>query len=768
MLAFICLAVVLVFANVYLFMLYRIRPGDGRARRTVWAPSWSDFDPQHLGGFSYWQLALVSVTALFLELLMIRWISSEIRVFAYFKNFVLIACFLGFGLGCYLCRRSVKAMAWFVPLLVIALVIALPWPQLRELLRSMPTMIGALSEVDAWGVPSLPSQGNELTALAKSALIIVPLFGLVAFIFVPLGQFVGWYLERAPRGIKGYTINILASLAGILAYTSLSFLNQPPATWLAIAGILLVWFLWRRPPLRWAAASVFSVCVALTALAPQPGRVYWSPYQRLIVRPGYLNDGEIISYEVRTNDSWYQQIYNLSPEFGAKHPELFRDVPLKWNPYNLPYRFLTHPGSVLVLGAGTGNDVAAAVRNGAQRVVAVEIDPLIQRLGGQLHFEKPYSAPQVQVVINDARSYVENSKEQFDLIMFSLLDSHTTSSYYTNIRIDNYVYTVEALQAAKRLLKPDGMLILKFWVDTPWIASRLDQLTQMTFGQRPLILSVQNPFYGTPGIFYFCGSRERLNEALSTDPELLAYAKANAFAPPAALAALTTDDWPYFYQHEPGLPSAVILMSIILVFLGWFFLRDTGVSAGSLDWHFFFLGAAFFLLEAQIISKMALLFGTTWLVNSIAISGLLLLIVGSNVLVERKKNFNIRVAYAGIFASMLVSYSVPMQSLFFASYWLKVLAAVAVLGLPVFFAGIVFIRSFAGAGFQGAALGSNLFGALVGGLLESLSMWTGIRSLLIVAGLLYLASWGVLRTRKSLPKTIPQIDESDRVMVGSH
>jgi hypothetical protein len=397
----------------------------------------------------------------------------------------------------------------------------------------------------------------------------------------------------------------------------------------------------------------------------------------------------------------------------------------------------------------------------------VEIDPLIQRLGSQLHFEKPYSSPQVHVVINDARSYVENSREQFDLIMFSLLDSHTTSSYYTNIRIDNYVYTVEALQAAKRLLKPDGMLILKFWVDTPWIASRLDELTQTVFGKRSLILSVQNPFYGTPGVFYFCGSRERLNEALSADPELLAYARANALTPPAAAAALTTDDWPYFYQHEPGLPSAVILMSLILLVLGWGFLRDTGVSAGSLDWHFFFLGAGFFLLEAQIISKMALLFGTTWLVNSIAISGLLLLIVGSNVLVEWKKSFNVGVAYAGIFVSMLVSYLVPMQSLFFASYWLKALTTIVVLGIPVFFAGIVFIRSFAGAGFQGAALGSNLFGALVGGLLESLSMWTGIRSLLIVAGLLYLASWVGLRRRKTLQQIPQQVGENEAVLVSS-
>ena len=767
MVAFACLVVVLALANVYLFTLYRSAPANGNVLTPSWSPAWLDFDAQRLGGFSYRQLALASVTALFLELLMIRWISSEIPVFAYFKNFVLIACFLGFGLGCCLCGRRIRAMAWFVPLLVIALVVSLPWPKLRELLTSMPSMIGGLSEVDVWGVPSLPSRGRELIDLAKSVLIVVPLFGLVAFLFVPLGQLVGWYLEKAPRGIKGYTLNILGSLAGILFYTGLCFLNQPPPTWLAAAGILLIWLLWRRPPLRWTLAFVFSACVALTALAPHAGRIYWSPYQRLAIRPLYLSDGELVSYQLRTNDSWYQQIYNLSPQFTAKHPELFSDLPAEWNPYNLPYRFFPNPGSVLVLGAGTGNDVAAAVRNGARRVVAVEIDPLIQRLGGKLHFEKPYSSPRVEVVINDARSYVENSREQFDLIMFSLLDSHTTSSYYTNIRIDNYVYTVEALQAAKRLLKPDGVLILKFWVETPWIESRLTGLTQTVFGRRPLVLAVRQPSYGTTGDFFFCGSRERINAALSTDPALLAYAKANALAPSGAAATLTTDDWPYFYQHEPGLPSAVILMSLVLLVLGWLFLRDTGISARALDWHFFFLGAGFFLLEAQIISKMALLFGTTWLVNSIAISGLLLLIVGSNVLVEWRQNFNIGFAYAGIFASMLVSYAIPMQSLFFASYWLKALTALAVLGMPVFFAGIVFIRSFARAGFQGAALGSNLFGALVGGLLESLSMWTGIRSLLIVAGLLYFASWLALHARKSLPNTTQQVRESDAVMVGS-
>lgn len=86
------------------------------------------------------------------------------------------------------------------------------------------------------------------------------------------------------------------------------------------------------------------------------------------------------------------------------------------------------------------------------------------------------------VVIDDARSYIENSHDQFDLIVFSLLDSHTTTSHFTNILIDNYVYTREALHRAKTLLRPDGLFIVKFQVDNPWIAGRLFELMQDAFG----------------------------------------------------------------------------------------------------------------------------------------------------------------------------------------------------------------------------------------------------------------------------------------------
>ena len=137
---------------------------------------------------------------------------------------------------------------------------------------------------------------------------------------------------------------------------------------------------------------------------------------------------------------------NLSSKFTSENPELFETVPVKFNAYNIPYRFYPAPPSVLVLGAGSGNDVAAAVRNGAGPLVAVEIDPLILKLGRELHFEKPYDSPRVQVVLDDARSYIQNSSDKFDVIVFSLLDSHTTASHFSNIRLDNYVYTVESLR----------------------------------------------------------------------------------------------------------------------------------------------------------------------------------------------------------------------------------------------------------------------------------------------------------------------------------
>ena len=710
------------------------------------------FTPTDLGGFRWVHLAMASILSLFLEMLMIRWISAEIPVFAYFKNFILIACFLGFGLGCYFSKRRINVVAILGPLLLLTLLLKLPWLPLRTAIQHLPSYIGATSETFLWDMLLIPFQGYKALVTGIALIMLIDL--LVTLLFIPIGQMVAWYLEERNAGIPGYTVNVLSGLAGLALYTSLCFLYQPPITWFTFAGVMLVVLLWKFRRGRFASIAAFAVCLALLSLGPaKPASEIWSPYQKITLIPRPNVQAPRI-WELQTNGSWHQGMINLSAKFTAEHPELFKTVPVKFNAYNIPYRFYPQPPSVLVLGAGSGNDVAAAVRNGASRVVAVEIDPLILKLGRDLHFEKPYDSPRVQVILDDARSYIQNSRDKFDVIVFSLLDSHTMASHFSNIRLDNYVYTVEALRAARKLLNPDGIFIIKFWVDQPWIAGRLYGLVSDAFGEPPVDLNAVQFNYTSAGRFFIAGSQQRIQGALD-DPELRTYLR-NDSTVKVERVTLTTDDWPNFYQRKPGIPVNIVVTASILLLLWVVLLPRTGTRIRSLKWHFFFLGAGFMLLETQIVSRMALLFGTTWLVNAVVVGGILLLIVGANLLVSGMPRFPYPAAYVGIFLSLAVGYLVPMDRLFVMSIWWKICLAILALCLPVFFAGLVFIRSFGEAGFDSQALGSNLFGALVGGLLELLSGWTGIRSLLLVAALLYLASYLTLRVRQPAGEFLSQ------------
>jgi len=733
-------------ACLYTFSFYRRKPASGwRQVLQRWTAAF-DFSLDTLGGFSYTGLILASILGLFLELLMIRWVSSEVRIFAFLKNYMLVSCFLGFGLGCFLCRKRINLIALAAPLLSLVVLIQFPWQPVRALISALPSYLGVASEVNSMGIPAVPFSPLALLALGAAIAITVPLFILNAMVLMPLGQIVGGYLERAPRGIFAYSINILGGLGGILLFTLLCQYWQPPVVWFAMAGVLLVLLVGKVAPLRWASVVTFGLCLTFFLLHPRGiGREYWSPYQYLEISER-VESGEVIAYQLNTNHTWFQQIVNLSPEFVAAHPQFFSQVPIEWDAYNLPYHFYSNPPNVLVLGAGMGNDVAAALRNGAGRVVAVEIDPLIQHLGRESHFERPYSSPRVTTVVNDARSYIENSKERFDLIVYSLLDSHTNVSNYSSVRIDNYVYTLEALEAARRLLNDDGILVVKFQVHTAWIAGRLHGLLHTVFGEVPVDFYADASKYSSGGHFFVVGSRIHLERALSS-PELEAYLKSHSGVEMES-AHLTTDDWPYFYQHEPGIPLIIVIMSVLLVVLTRLLIRNTGAAGQAINWHFFFLGGGFLLLEAQIVSRMAMLFGTTWLVNSIVIAAILVLIVAINFLVDSWPSISVHFAYAGIAICMLVSYFLPLEKLFFQAFWMKAFIATLVLCSPVAFASIVFIRSFAEYKFSGQALGSNLLGALVGGMLESASLWTGIRSLIILAAALYLLSFLLVRSAK--------------------
>ena len=365
---------------VYVYRYYRslntTAPGNS------WTDKWV-VSPESLGGFSYSQLALASVVGLFLELLMIRWVSSEIRMFAYFKNFVLIACFLGFGLGCYLCRRRINLFMMALPLVALTVLITIPWTPFRELVGHLPSFLGVFSEMNFWSVGRYSFGAYTVVGVLAAITVVVLVFALIAFVFIPVGQFVGWYLENARKGIFGYTINILGSLAGILLYTLLCFLYLPPAVWLLFAGIMFVWLVWRVRWVRFATAVAFLLCLALAALRTEKNAtIYWSPYQELSVAPVVRKTARPSPSTSQTNGDWYQKIFNLS---GAVCCHPFR--PLQRRESRLEclqscpttFALTLTPSWFSALAPET--TLPLLLRNGANRVVAVEIDPLILRLG---------------------------------------------------------------------------------------------------------------------------------------------------------------------------------------------------------------------------------------------------------------------------------------------------------------------------------------------------------------------------------------------------
>ena len=150
----------------------------------------------------------------------------------------------------------------------------------------------------------------------------------------------------------------------------------------------------------------------------------WSPYYRIDVDTVRPTQG-VASVEngIRVHiNRMFQQYFIRDAAITGGLPEGMRTfLDLRARYYALPYSLKPAPHSVLILGAGTGQDVLEAVKHGARDIDAVEIDPEIIKLGRT--YNPAYSRPEVRIHCGDARNFVERASKKYDLIVFSFLDS---------------------------------------------------------------------------------------------------------------------------------------------------------------------------------------------------------------------------------------------------------------------------------------------------------------------------------------------------------
>jgi hypothetical protein len=294
----------------------------------------------------------------------------------------------------------------------------------------------------------------------------------------------------------------------------------------------------------------------------------------------------------------------------------------------------------------------------------------------------------------------------------------------SSVRLDNYVFTLESLASAKRLVRPGGHIAITAATFRPWFEDRFQRMLALTAGG-----GVETFRYGA-WVTY-------LGEVLP-EPGVGATGVSRSAGPD-----LPTDDWPFIYLPGRSIPGAylwvvgfLLLASVAVLKLGGLPVRQFGAYHG----HMFLLGAAFLLMEVHAINRLALLFGTTWIVSAATIALVLVLIVCANLTVMLFPRVSYGISYGALGLSLLVSYMVrPEVTL--GEGTVTALGAGLLLLSPVYFAGLVFARSFRRAENPADTLGVNILGSVLGGWVEYASMAVGVRALVLLAGSFYLGSF---------------------------
>jgi len=707
-------------------------------------------------------LFVISFVILFLELACIRWFGSTVVFLTFFTNIVLLACVLGMSAGCLAASRRFDYLGAMIPLTLLAVILA------QGMLWGYRHHRVAIGVGNNQASPQQVYFGTETPGLGSSPSI-VPIeiiagvfYAVIALMFVGPGQMLGRTLRAIPDRLSAYATNIAGSLAGIVAFSLVSYARTPPAVWFALALVPLLGFLNR---LVWLQALGIGVVLLLVGREPTPDfeddeQVSWSPYYKVV----YQRE----TGRIATNNIGHQQMLALD-RAGAG--------------YVLPYLLNRDSGGpprddVLIIGAGSGNDVQAALAQGARHVDAVEIDPRLYEIGRDGHPGHPYQDPRVAVHLGDGRSFLRTTRKEYDQITYALVDSLVLHSGYSSLRLESFLFTEQAFRAVRRRLKPEGVFVMCNYYRQGFVVGRLVAMAERVFGTRPIVLSLPYQAQIAPdqrqrgaytlvivgqtegavaairnrferGEWFWMQPAPHMHEGRNTfsrepperlGPEEMGWLKIGPAAVETnGIGGLATDDWPFLYLRSATIP-AFNLRGIAIMFVVSLVILGLSAPPGTVrpNGQMFFLGAGFMLLENRGVVQLALLFGSTWIVSAIVFSAILVMVLLSNLYVIAVQPRRTRPFYAMLLASLVLNILLPADVFLALPQAARVLGACTVTFLPVFFAGVIFATAFRDSSRPDVDLGSNIGGVVLGGLSEYLSLVVGFNGLLVIACVFYL------------------------------
>jgi hypothetical protein len=650
---------------------------------------------------------------LFTELALIRWTGSNVVHLSYFSNFVLLGSFLGIGIGVLRSGRA-KRLPYYSPIMLGLLVLVIAWK---------PVTVDRGSSSSVIYFTSLNTTGPPVW-------VILPIiFVAAAVVLAGPAELVGRCFAELPR-LTAYRFDLVGSLVGIVSFTALSFLGAPPIWWgLVVTIVFAVLMIPRTASRTRLVATAVSAALVLTPLIVMLGVLFhestrsdlsWSPY-----------------YKVKTKQYTWEGVPLLTITVnGVPHQQAIpAESRLQWEPqYGLPYeRAATGktPKNVLIIGAGSGSDVAIALKKGATHVDAVEIDPRIRDLGKALNPDRPYQDPRVTSHIDDGRAYLSRTDKKYDMILLALPDSLTLVNGASSLRLESYLFTTQAFESAKEHLNPGGAFAMYNYYREGWLIDRLASTAQQAFGHKPCVDKIGD---GLQQAVVTVGLTEQ-DQTCATE-----WTGPSEITPPPA-----TDNRPFLYLFTDRIPSLYLVTIGLILIAG---LIGVGIAGGGSSYRrmrpyadLFLLGAGFMLLETKSITGFALLFGTTWVVNAIVFAGVLVAVLAAVEVTRRFKTPPVKVMFAVLFGGLALSWVFPDAWLLGMPVGLRAVVAVLIAFLPIFAANVIFAKRFTDTADGTASFGANLLGAMLGGCLEYADLIIGFHGLLIIAALLYLGAF---------------------------
>lgn len=647
---------------------------------------------------------LSSFLILLLELILIRFLPAQIAYLGYYSNFILLASFVGIGLGM-MFTKDKRDFIWAVPttLLILCAIISI------------------------FPVTVLPDSSGEIHFTSSLTNFLIPeiiflpfLFVSIVLLFIILSQRLGKLLNKIPP-LTAYTWDIVGSLTAIVIFTFFSYLQKGPVVWFGLFAFVFL-YLTKESSKRWRTACVLFLILEIGLFAFSQN-TYWSPYQKITLE-------EKVSGQKQTLLS----VNNIGHQVFGERPYEF------WPLYTTPYIAFKDYSytNILIIGAGSGNDVATALKFTDATIDAVEIDPVIYKIGKDLHPEKPYQSDRVHIHINDARSFLENTKRQYDLVIFALPDSLMLASTHGNIRLESFLFTKEAFMAAKNHMSPDGKIVLYNYYRQPWLVAKLAGMLDEVFGSSTYVLQDEKSV-GYPAALINGNNIYGISRDVQFSDTLPREYKAS------------TDDWPFLYLSKPTIPVFyLILLAVIGLFVYAFLSRGMQKPLFSqIQPTYFFLGAGFLLLETKSIIQFSLLFGATWIVNALVFFAILSMVLVAIHIADRVKNLPVYPLYILLGIALFLQYSMPIEFFLQFAPGTKYVFVSLLTFAPIFIANLIFSALFKTSKNNAHNFSSNLLGAAFGGILEYAALLLGYHNLTLVIMLCYFLAFLFVRKLRS-------------------